>query len=344
MTALRVLSCGPSTSIQDRGRRGWQRFGIGPSGAADPMALAAANALVANAADTAAIELCLLGATLEAVDGPIRLALAGAPMPMSVDGRPILDHTSFVLERGAKLKIDAARLGVFAVLAVEGGLDIAPALGSRSLHARAKLGGLNGRTLAAGDELPLLQQRAAATGERRIEPLPIARTRPLNVVLGPQDDYFTTSGIDTFLASAYAVTMQADRMAYRLSGPQIEHAKGFNIVSDGITSGSIQVPGTGEPIVMLADRQTTGGYPKIATLVSSDVRLFVQVRSGDMVRFRAVSIEEAQRLAVGAAADLATLPSRIKPIVNGSPDTDALFSTNVAGDALSADDPETWHG
>lgn len=344
MTALRILSCGPATSIQDCGRRGWQRFGIGPSGAADPMALAAANELVGNTPDTAAIEFCLLGAMIEAVGGPVRLALTGAPMPMSIDASPVFDHTSFVLEPGAKLRIDAARAGVFAILAVEGGFEIAPELGSRSLHARAKLGGFHGRTLTAGDEIPLLLQRPASRGEYCIESLPIALGRPLNVVLGPQDDYFSPAGIDTFLASPYAITMQADRMAYRLSGPQIEHSKGFNIVSDGITAGSIQVPGTGEPIVMLADRQTTGGYPKIATLVSSELRLFVHARAGDKVRFKAVSVEEAQRLSVAAMNDLVALSNRVRPTLDRHLDTDALFSTNVAGAALSAHDPETWHG
>lgn len=343
MTALLIRSCGPATSVQDRGRFGWQRYGIASSGAADPLALAAANALVGNPLDTAAIELMLLGATLETVGAPARLALAGATMPLTIDGMPQADHTSFVLAPGRRLAIGSARMGICAVLAVEGGFDLAPALGSRSLHARAGLGGLDGRALRAGDMLPLLKPEPAARGDVTLPPLPLALDRPLKVVLGPQDDHFTPEGIATFLGFAYAVTAEADRMGYRLAGRRIAHAEGFNIVSDGIVAGSVQVPGSGEPIVLLADRQTTGGYPKIATVASADLRLLAQRRPGDAVRFAAVTVESAQASARTAAAELRALPGQLRPVRRGAPDSAALLTMNVAGAALDAHDPATWY-
>ncbi len=343
MTALLLRSCGPATSIQDRGRFGWQRYGIASSGAADPLALAAANALVGNPLDTAALELMLLGATLETVDAPARLALAGAAMPLTIDGVPQADHTSFVLAPGRRLTIGPARTGVCAVLAVEGGFDLVPALGSHSLHARAGLGGLSGRTLRGGDTLPLLKAAPTARGEAALPPLPVALDRPLEVVLGPQDDHFTPQGIATFLGSPYIVTAEADRMGYRLAGPHIAHAGDFNIVSDGIVAGSVQVPGSGQPIVLLADRQTTGGYPKIATVASADLRLLAQRRPGDAVRFAAVTVESAQASARAATAERHALPERLRPVRRGAPDSAALLTMNVAGAALDAHDPATWY-
>jgi allophanate hydrolase subunit 2 len=158
---------------------------------------------------------------------------------------------------------------------------------------------------------------------------------PVRVVLGPQDDYFTPEGIETFLSAAYTVSPEADRMGYRLSGPAIRHARGHNIVSDGIVTGSVQVPGGGEPIVMMADRQTTGGYPKIATLVSSDLRVLAQRRPGQTVRFTAIDIRDAQRLARERAQSIAALPARCRP-ARGLPTIEELLTLNLAGAAIDA--------
>jgi allophanate hydrolase subunit 2 len=160
-------------------------------------------------------------------------------------------------------------------------------------------------------------------------------------VLGPQDDYFSPAGLESFSEAAYAVTQEADRMGYRLSGPRIEHAKGYNIVSDGIVSGSVQVPGSGEPIVMMADRQTTGGYPKIATVISSDLRVVAQRRPGDAIRFRIVGIEEAQRIARARAGDIASLSARAMPADGGLPSLEELLALNLAGSAVDALAPES---
>jgi len=342
MTALKVRACGPATSIQDQGRTGWQRYGIARSGAADPLALATANALVGNAPGEAAIELALLGATLEAVASPVRLALAGAVMPLSIDGVRIADHTSFVLEQGATLTIGAARKGVFAILAIAGGLDIADELGSKSLHARARLGGWRGRPLAMGDEVPLRVAATASIVERTIETVELDSPLPFRAVLGPQDDHFTRDGLNTFLSAEYRVSAEADRMAYRLSGPRIEHSKGFNIVSDGVVPGSVQVPGTGEPIVLLPDCQTTGGYPKIATVIAPDLRLLAHCRPGASLKFAAIGNEEARAAALDHARKCAQIHDRIRLVRSGVPDAAALLEMNLAGAALSADDPDSW--
>jgi 5-oxoprolinase (ATP-hydrolysing) subunit C len=342
VTRLRVHDCGPGTSIQDAGRFGWLRYGIASSGAADPLALAAANVLVGNAPAAAAIELTYLGATIEARDGAARLALAGAPMPLRIDGRDIPDHTSFVLQPRQRLRIGTARAGLYAVLAIEGGIDVAPVLGSRSLHRRAAIGGLAGRPVGANYEIPLVQAEPSERADLALPPLPIAELLPLRVVLGPQQEFATARGIATFLEQPFQVTSEVDRMACRLSGPRIELAGGFNIVSDGIIAGAVQVPGSGHPIVMLADRQTTGGYPKIATVISADLRLLAHRRPGDDVRFAFVTIEQAQAIARRRAADVAALALIARPATRALDHSDQLLSLNLAGAGLSASDPATW--
>lgn len=344
MTRLRILGCGPGTSIQDRGRFGWHRQGITSSGAADQMALAAANALVGNPPGTEALELVFCGAVLEVLEGPARLALAGAPMPMRLGGRAIPDHTSFVIEPGQRLDIGAAVAGVYAILAVEGGFAIPVALGSKSLHRRAGIGGIDGRTLAAGTIIPLTFAAPSPRANATLPQLPIAADQPLRVVLGPQQGYATATGLANFLASDFTVTNEVDRMACRLAGPQIALAGGFNIVSDGIVPGSVQIPGSGLPIVMLADRQTTGGYPKIATVITPDLRLLVQKRPGEPVRFAAITIEDAEAAARRHATDLAGLPRGVTETAACQLDSCALLSINLAGSAASAFDPATWQG
>jgi biotin-dependent carboxylase-like uncharacterized protein len=230
--------------------------------------------------------------------------------------------------------------GVYAYLAVEGSFDVPPQLGSRSLHQRARLGGFQGRALLPGDSLPLGEPGAPELPRRRLPPTPLHRSQPIRVVLGPQDDYFTAAGIETLLSAEFSVTQEADRMGYRLTGPRIEHAAGYNIVSDGIVAGSIQVPGSGEPIVMMADRQTTGGYPKIATVISADLRVIAQRRPGDPVRFAASPMAEAQELARERARLVASLPAEMREAREGLPPLEELLSLNLAGaavDALSAE-------
>jgi biotin-dependent carboxylase-like uncharacterized protein len=281
------------TSLQDLGRFGWQRYGVGTSGAMDRLALAAANTLVGNAAGAAAIEFMLLGGEFRALGGSVRVAVAGAACSVLLDGEAVPHTASMILRDGQKVTIGAAQSGVYAYLAVAGGLAAEPQLGGLSLHRRARLGGLDGRPLQPGDHVPLILTEAPAGEEFRLDPLPFHETEAIRVVLGPQDDHFTAAGIETFLTSAYRLSSEADRMGYRLSGPPIEHAAGYNIVSDGIVTGSVQVPGSREPLVLMADRQTTGGYPKIATVITADIGIAGQLGAGDTIAFEVCTPRDA---------------------------------------------------
>ncbi len=191
---------------------------------------------------------------------------------------------------------------------VEGGFDITPVLGSLSTYTRGGIGGIEGRALKAGDAIPLRLPAAPEREEQMLPSLDLAPPKRFRVILGPQDDYFTEAGIATLLGATYTVTPATDRMGMRLDGPKLEHAKGYNIVSDGIAPGSIQVPGNGLPIVLLADRQTTGGYPKIATVISADLPALGRLVPGSKMAFEAVDIEAAEAAARLLAAELAAMP------------------------------------
>lgn len=339
MTALAIRHCGPMTSLQDRGRLGWRRYGVSASGAMDGLALAAANALVGNAPGEAGLELTLLGGAFEAVGGPVRVALACPPCPVSRDGETLPPFRSVLLIPGQVLTIGAFATGVFGYLAVQGGLAVAPMLGSLSLQLRAGLGGLDGRKLAAGDVLPLRAEAPVPGPEHELPSLPFHDDGPVRVVLGPQDDHFPAAALETFLGSAYTVSPNADRMGYRLTGPRIEHAHGFNIVSDGIVAGSVQVPGNGAPIVMLADGQTTGGYPKIATVITADLRRVAQSRPGSTIGFRAVTLAAAREAAIERAHREQGLAASVAPLRRTPRTSEELLGLNLAGAAANALDP-----
>ncbi|MGL4322831.1 MAG: biotin-dependent carboxyltransferase family protein [Beijerinckiaceae bacterium] len=337
MTVLRVVSCGPGTSFQDAGRRGFQKFGVSPSGAADKAALTLANALVGNAADEAAIEFILMGGRFIVEDGPARIALAGADVTMSVDGIAVASDTSITVQSGQSVDIGAARTGTFFYCAVAGGFDVKPALGSLSLHNRTGIGGYQGRVLQPGDHIPL--RGASITGaEQRITAAFAHRAGPLRVILGPQEDHFTQAGLATFLSAPYTISANADRMGFRLTGAKIAHnEKGYNIVSDGIASGGIQVPGSGEPIVLLADKQTTGGYPKIATVISADLARLAQMRPGGVVHFEAVTRVQAVEALKAYHAAIARARDSIRPVSGAILDSAELLALNLVDGWVSAD-------
>ncbi|MGO4573086.1 biotin-dependent carboxyltransferase family protein [Microvirga sp. 2TAF3] len=334
MTGLVVKTCGPMTTLQDRGRFGYQRFGVSPSGAMDLRALAVANVLVGNPPGTAAIEFMHLGGAFTNEGGDIRLALAGAGCTLSIDGKPVAPQTAALLKEGQTAEIGHAKTGSFAYLAVAGGFEIAPQLGSLSFHLRSRLGGLSGRPLQAGDRLPCKPEAQEGPLMRLSRDLP-GGDEPIRVMLGPQDDYFTPEAIRTFLESDFTISSQADRMGFQLTGPVLEHAKGFNIVSDGIVDGHIQVPGSGQPIVLMRDRQTAGGYPKIATVISADLDRFAQLRPGSLVRFKAVGRSDAVAAAQDMKDWIASLPQALEPI-RFSLTTEHLLSTNLIGGAVNA--------
>jgi biotin-dependent carboxylase-like uncharacterized protein len=329
MTDLVVKACGPMTTLQDRGRIGYQRFGVSPSGAMDRRALAMANVLVGNPPETASIEFMNLGGAFTAEGGDLRVALVGAGSSLSIDGTALAPQTSAVLKEGETLEVGHLRTGTFAYLAIAGGFGVEPQLGSLSFHLRSRVGGLNGTPLKAGDRLPCRAEAQAGEPMQLALTLP-EETGPIRVMLGPQDGYFTPETIYLLQESEFTISSQADRMGFQLTGPRLEHAKGFNIVSDGIVDGHIQVPGSGQPIVLMRDRQTAGGYPKIATVISADLARFAQMRPGTAVRFRVVQRDEAVAAARQLKDWIAALPSHLMP-VRFNLTTEHLLSRNLIG-------------
>lgn len=338
MSRLVVTNVGPATSVQDAGRFGAQRYGLTPSGAMDRLALATANALAGNPQLTAAIELGPFGATFTAQDGPIRIAVAGASRSIRIDDRVLPLNQSATLMPGERLVLGAAREGVFSYLAIEGGVQGDAAFGSLAVNARAGLGSPVPRPLQSGDHLDV--RAATERAEHALPPL-APSPDPIRVVLGPQDDEFGDA-VKTFLDGTWTISATSDRMGYRLEGPVVRHRHGHNIVSDGTVNGSIQVPGNGQPIVLMPDRGTTGGYPKIATVIGADLDRFAQMPPGRPFRFQAVSVNEARRAAIAFAALLRELPARMVDVAHFEFNVAALQNANVAGSAVNAVDARTW--
>jgi biotin-dependent carboxylase-like uncharacterized protein len=294
MSALLVQDPGPLTTVQDLGRPGYLRVGIPASGPIDRWAFVLANRLAGNPDGAAALECTLVGPRIEFTDDRM-VAIAGAAMGATLSGTPAPAWQAFAVRAGDVLRLGPARSGVRAYVAVSGGIETPVALGSRSTYVRGQLGGLAGRAVRKGDRLPLgVAGTAGRPARLRAEARPDYEGEPrLRAVLGPQDDRFTAAGIEAFLTGAYEMLPQSDRMGARLRGPAIEHARGHDILSDGIPLGGVQVVGDGQPIVLLVDRQSTGGYTKIATVCSCDIGRLGQVKPGQRVRFSAVTVAEA---------------------------------------------------
>ena len=300
---IRVLEAGPQTTIQDLGRPGYLAVGIPPSGPMDRRAFVLANRLVGNPDAAAGLECTLAGLRFEARSIGA-FAVTGAEVPVLVNDAAAPMWTTLALAAGDVVKVGTARAGVRAYVALAGGIDVPRALGSRSTFLRGRLGGLGGRALKKDDVLPLGVGKPVRRRVKAPEIPAFNAEIVLRVVLGPQEDRFTEEGIATFLGSTYEVLPQSDRMGARLRGPRIGHRRGHDIISDGIALGSVQVPGDGQPIVLLVDRQSTGGYTKIATVCSFDVAGLGQARPGHRVHFQAVTVAEAHRLVRGSVAGL----------------------------------------
>jgi allophanate hydrolase len=337
---LRVKSPGLHTTVQDLGRDGFADVGVPPSGALDAVALRLANALVGNALDAAALEILVSGPTLEVIAESPHVAFVGGTAGMSVQDT---HHRSIAAGRSVHLrKGDVVKLGMLArtscgYLAVEGGMNVPRVLGSASTYTRGTLGGFEGRPFRAGDVLHGTEVKSAREELELATPLEADFDAPVRVVLGPQDDHFTEIAIEAFLAGTYTVSAQADRMGFRLEGPVLAHTRGYNIVSDGIVSGSIQVPGSGQPIVLMRDYQTIGGYPKIATVISPDISRLGRRSPGAKVRFAKVSRDEAEAIYRDEEAAIA---ERIKALRaardEASLNVEALYDENLIGGIVNA--------
>jgi biotin-dependent carboxylase-like uncharacterized protein len=338
---LRVKSPGLHTTVQDLGRDSFADVGVPPSGALDVVALRLANALVGNQPNAAALEILVSGPSIEVIAEGAHVAFVGGTAGMSVQNA---HHRSVAAGRSVHLKKgDVVKIGMMArtscgYLAVEGGISVPRVLGSASTYTRGTLGGFEGRALRAGDILHGESIGASERAELELAtPLDADFDAPVRVVLGPQDDHFTDAAIEAFLAGTYTVSAQADRMGFRLEGPELTHTHGYNIVSDGIVSGSIQVPGSGQPIVLMRDYQTIGGYPKIATVISPDISRLARRSPGAKVRFAAVTREEAEALYREEEAAIAERIASLRQAQDEpSLNIEALYDENLIGGIVSA--------
>jgi biotin-dependent carboxylase-like uncharacterized protein len=338
---LDVVVPGLMTSVQDLGRLGAQALGMPVAGATDAIALRLANAVVGNPENTGALEIGYLGPTLVAASDGVRVVLGGkAKLTLQpADGgeaRSVKPWRSLLLRRGDKLTIGAVEEGSVAYLAVAGGFAIPAFMGSLSTYMRSGLGGFEGRALKAGDKLPL-NTVAAEGDERELADAIDYGSGAVRVVLGPQDDRFTAKGIETFLSATYVVTKEADRMGIRLEGDSVEHTRGADIASEGVVTGSIQVPGNGKPIILMADRQTTGGYTKIATVISADLARVGRMKPGDTLKFAAIEVAAAEAARREQEKQVRRL---IEGIRTAMPDVmldlNALYTQNLISGAVDA--------
>ncbi|GBD49147.1 biotin-dependent carboxyltransferase family protein [Methylopila sp. Yamaguchi] len=329
MTAarLKILS-GAGATLQDAGRHGYMRYGVTPAGPMDPLAFATANRALGNDLDATAVEVSVGGLSV-VTEGPLDVAIAGGGFRIEHDGRALPSNVALTLKPDSLLTLKAGADGAWGYLAVGGGIDVAPTLGSAATHTRSGFGGLDGRALRAGDAL-VVDAARATLGEPAAMTVPWLDRRPdrIRVVLGPQADAFVPDEIEAFLNEGWTVTARGDRMACFLKGRPLRHAAGHDIVSDGIAMGAIQVPGDGLPIVLMADRQPTGGYPKIATVIGADIGRLAQAQAGVMMRFAAVSIEEAVN--ARRAERAALVPAiRLEPVVRTVFSSEFLLGLNL---------------
>lgn len=292
-----VLLPGSQTTLQDLGRVGWQRYGVCVCGAMDPLACRVTNLLVGNAENTPVLEVAMLGPKLLFHDEAV-VAVGGADFCVLVKQHPIRLWESCHVPSEAVLEFRERKAGFRAYLAVAGGFVSDEVFSSCSTDVRVRWGGRQGRALQKGDRLEWnAPARGTAAGRRARADL-AAEYRPpgeIRVVLGPDDRLFSSRSIERFLSCAYTVTPQSDRQGYRLRGPSLEEACLSDRLSQAIPPGAIQVPSGGQPILLMADRQSVGGYPKIACCIAADIPKAAQLAIGDSVRFRAVSLQEAHR-------------------------------------------------
>lgn len=333
---VKFLNGGFLTTVQDMGRTGYQEAGVSVSGVMDQRSAALANILVGNDAGEAVIEVTLMGPMIEFTEDNV-VAVTGGNLGARLNGKEMPMYQAVAVKKGDAMSFAGMMSGSRAYIAFAGGLDIPKVMGSKSTNLKLKIGGFHGRKLGAGDEIGFTAPKAALPNMylRKIEPDDFTGTScTLRVVMGPQDDCFTDKGIETFLNSEYTYTNECDRMGSRCEGEVIEHKNGGDIITDGIAFGAIQVPSHGRPIIMMADHQTTGGYTKIAGVISVDLPKVAQARPGYKVRFEKVSIEEAQRLYREQLKEFAALKEKLEKKQEPAGDLEAVAQA-VAAHAAS---------
>jgi antagonist of KipI len=306
---LDVLDPGFITTVQDLGRKGYQQYGVSVGGAADTLALQAANRLVGNAREEAALEITLAGPRLQARDRCL-IAVTGARFAITIDENPVPQDTALFVRPYSIVEFGPLKSGARAYLALSGGFDVPVVLGSRSTNVRGRFGGFGGRRLEPGDRLE--QREKLSSYEAAGHMLPDGFRQyyedggPLRVVWGPHLEYFPDEARYYLFHSIWELGEQSDRMGVRLSGDPIPR-RGDELLSCGVTLGAIQVPSDGQPIVLMADRQPTGGYPIIATVIRADIPRLAQKTAGDRISFRPVSVPEAKEAWLGVERLLAAI-------------------------------------
>ena len=326
MASVIINRAGLLTTVQDTGRYGYQRYGMPVSGAMDTFSCELANLLVGNDPGDACLEATVAGPEL-LFTGETSVAVTGADLGPHINGNSIPLNRAVSVQQGDRLGFTGLKSGCRSYIAFAGGIAVPPVMGSRSTYLRAGIGGYQGRALTEGDELPLgetgtqlpgrslssvevsplLQSGDLPMGEisrryhlRRIPEglIPLyEHEQTIRIIPGPEAHYFEIEGLRSFLSTEYKVTAQSDRMGYRLSGEVIMHREGrAGIISAGISAGTVQVPGDGQPIILMADRQTSGGYARIANVISVDLTLLAQMKPGDTIRFKETTLDHASQL------------------------------------------------
>jgi len=297
MSNIVIQMPGLFTTVQDLGREGYGPLGVSPSGAADPISLRIGNRLVGNSEGIAALEMTLVGGAFT-FEAAALIALTGADFGASIDGVSLPPWSSLEVQPGQTVALGASRSGARAYLCVQGGIAVAPFLGSASTHVLSGLGGFEGRALRKGDRLEL-GAVIPVVRKRSLAPKMLERFQPRKVIRvtdGPQSDWFEDSAWQTFCSGAFRVTEQSNRMGIRLEGPSIPLDSSREMITEGVSLGAVQVPPSGQPIILFVDQQTTGGYPKIANVISADVHSLGQLRPRDVIRFERIEMSAARSL------------------------------------------------
>ncbi|WP_173915548.1 biotin-dependent carboxyltransferase family protein [Halobacillus sp. Marseille-Q1614] len=321
---LKIVKDGLLTSIQDLGRTGYQKYGVISSGSMDTYAHRIANVLVGNEEQEATVEVTLLGPEIKFEEDAL-LSICGGDLSPKVNNQNVSMWKPVYIERGSTLKFGKPKSGCRAYLAIAGGLDIPEVMGSRSTYLRAELGGFKGRALSSGDEIAFRsalsdERKKSLSGKGFIESrwmvakdiIPDYSSRPVvSIIDGPQYDWFDKNSQESLFKESFKVSSQSDRMGYRLNGPSLSLKKKKELISEAVAFGSIQVPPDGNPIILLADRQTTGGYPKIGQAASVELPVISQIKPGEQISFKRITLEDAQRALLKQEQDIHILKRSI---------------------------------
>ncbi|MCP3028032.1 biotin-dependent carboxyltransferase family protein [Halobacillus sp. A5] len=301
---MKIIKDGLLTLVQDLGRTGYQKYGVIASGSMDTFAHRIGNLLVGNEEKEAVIEVTLLGPVIEFHEDAV-LSICGGDLSPAIDNEEITMWKPILVKKGAKLTFGKPRTGCRAYIAIAGGLDIPVVMGSRSTYMRAKIGGHNGRALQTEDVIHFKESFNLDTGARSFveKDWTVARSlipeyshRPtISLIEGPQFSWFDEKSLQTLFSTSFKVSSQSDRMGFRMEGESLSLKEPRELISEAVSFGSIQVPNDGNPIILLADRQTTGGYPKIGQVASIDLPILCQMKPGEQLRFKQITLEEAQK-------------------------------------------------